>query len=362
MIIGRGIFAADEREPLDRLKQRTYVIVLSVGLVGAASAMLVNELAGINSAFTRAVLLATIAFLALQVWLVCGRRLRVEIAEELIYIGISALVLCVLFYALYLDPSPVLAGISLFSLYFWLPSIYIFIFLIREGKSALLRAGVLYLLILCVSLPHALSTIDSGHPLDGFNALGQLYLSTASSIVVLFFFTKLKGQLRETQTLAQTDALTGIPNRRQIERLLELELERTRRYDLPFSLIFFDLDDFKKLNDSFGHDVGDRALVDVTRLIMPHLRASDQFGRWGGEEFTILTTGTELESAQQLADRLRTAIEDHRFGTDQHLSASFGIATYRPGDDGAALVKRADVALYRAKAQGKNRVEVEAAA
>lgn len=131
---------------------------------------------------------------------------------------------------------------------------------------------------------------------------------------------------------------------------------------MPFSLIFFDLDDFKKLNDSFGHDVGDRALVEVARLIMPHLRASDQFGRWGGEEFTILTTGTELESAQQLADRLRIAIENHRFGMDQHLSASFGIATYRPGDVGTALIKRADVALYRAKAQGKNRVEIETAA
>lgn len=193
MIISRGTFAADEREPLDRLKQRTYVIVLSIGLVGAASAMLVNELADINSAFTRAVLLATIAFLALQVWLVCGGRLRVEIAEELIYIGGSTIVLCVLFYALYLDPSPVLTGVSLLSLYFWLPSIYIFIFLIREGKSALLRAGVLYLLILCVSLPHALYTVGSGDPLEGFNALGQLYLSTASSIVVLFFFTRLKG-------------------------------------------------------------------------------------------------------------------------------------------------------------------------
>ena len=362
MIIGRGTFVPDGRESLDRLKQRTYVIVLSVGLLGAASAMLINELASINSAFTRTILLTAIAFLALQVWLVYGGRLRVEIVEESIYAGISALALCVLFYALYLDPSPVLAEVSLFSLYFWLPSIYIFIFLIREGKSALFRAGVLYLLILCVSLPHALSTIDSGRPLDGFNALGQLYLSTASSIAVLFFFTKLKGQLRETQTLAQTDALTGIPNRRQIERLLELELERTRRYDLPFSLIFFDLDDFKKLNDSFGHDVGDRTLVEVTRLIMPHLRASDQFGRWGGEEFTILTTGTELKSAQQLADRLRTAIGDHHFEMDQHLSASFGIATYRPGDDGTTLIKRADVALYRAKAQGKDRVEIETAA
>lgn len=317
------------------------MIVLSIAVVGASLALLINELAGINSVFTRGILIVTIAFLALQVWLVHSERFRIETIEESLFGGIGAIVLCVLFYALYLQPVPLLAQVSLLSLYFWLPTVYIFLFLTHNSRSALLRSGTLYLLTLCVSLPHALSTLGSRDPFEGFNTLGQLHLSTASSIAVLYFFARLRGRLRETQAhaeqmaaLAQTDALTGISNRRYIERLLQQELERSRRYDQPMSLILFDLDNFKRLNDSFGHDVGDHALVEVARLVEPHLRASDHFGRWGGEEFTVLTTGTTLESAQQLADRIRVAIENHCFGKSapsRRASASRRIAQVTTG-------------------------------
>ena len=335
-------------------------------MVGSTLALLINELTGTISPFTRGIFAITIAFLALQVWLVCSKRLQIEVIDGLLYVFLSAIVVSVLFYALYLPPSPALGQISLVSLYLWFPLIYLFVFLAYDGRTALARSGVLYLLVLSISLPHALATLGSEDPFEGFNSLGQLYISTPSFIVVLFFFTKLKDQLRESQvvveqmeTLARADLLTGIPNRGQIEHLLEQETERARRYNLLVSLIAFDLDNFKRLNDTFGHDTGDVVLVEIVRLVESHLRSSDRFGRWSGDEFTIVIPETSLESAQRLADRLRTAIENHSLGQAWQLSASFGVAGYRLGDSRTSLFKRADVALYRAKERGKNRVEVE---
>ena len=183
---------------------------------------------------------------------------------------------------------------------------------------------------------------------------------------MLYFFSQMKGKLRETQAaadqmtlLAQTDALTNIPNRRAIEALLKQEVQRASRYDVPLSLIVFDLDYFKRLNDSFGHDAGNKVLVEVARAVESCLRGSDRFGRWGGEEFTVVTTETSFASAYQLADRVRKTIEDHEFGREYRLSASFGVAAHRSEDSAATLFKRADIALYRAKELGRNRVEPE---
>ena len=308
----------------------------------------------------------TIALLASQTWLLYSKRVRVVVARESVYVGISAILLSVFIYALYEQPSRLLEQVSLVSLYLWFPFVYLFISMTYEGRGVLVRSGLLYVLTLCVSLPHAVATVGSTDPFEGFQSLGQFYISSASFIAVLYFFSKMKERLRETQAvadqmslLAQTDALTNIPNRRAMEALLEQEVQRASRYELPLSLIIFDLDYFKQLNDTLGHDAGDEVLVKVARMVESCLRGSDRFGRWGGEEFTIVTTETSFDSACQLADRIRKTIEDHEFEKDYRLSASFGVATHCPGDNSAALFKKADVALYRAKALGRNRVEAE---
>ena len=142
------------------------------------------------------------------------------------------------------------------------------------------------MLVLLISLPHALAALDSEDPLEGFNSLGQLYVSTLSLLVIRFFLTKLKDRLGESQVvaeqlevLAQTDALMGVLNRGQIESLIEQEMKRSRRYDLPLSLVAFELDDFMQPNGTFGHDARDGMLVKAARLAQPHLRTRDQFGR-----------------------------------------------------------------------------------
>jgi diguanylate cyclase (GGDEF)-like protein len=176
----------------------------------------------------------------------------------------------------------------------------------------------------------------------------------------------MKDDLRKTELsaermrhLAETDPLTGILNRRGLELELEREVERANRHGNPLCLILFDLDDFKLLNDTHGHDVGDEALIGVAREITPHLRDGDVFARWGGEEFSVLAPDTELEEACVLADRLCSIVAEieGRTTAGWRISASFGTSVHRQHDSGTTLSKRADVALYRAKQLGKNRTE-----
>jgi len=159
------------------------------------------------------------------------------------------------------------------------------------------------------------------------------------------------------QTLATTDALTQIFNRRKFDEMLARETARAGRYAQPFSLILFDIDHFKQLNDRFGHQAGDAALSQLAGRVVPAIRASDIFARWGGEEFVILVPGATAENARLLAEKLRSEIEHGEFAPVGQLTCSFGVAEFRKGDSADDLLRRADQALYRAKQGGRNRVE-----
>lgn len=232
-----------------------------------------------------------------------------------------------------------------------------------------MRCAALFTIVLLVSLPRAMglgATIDRPLLVDA-SLLGQLYLSNVAVIGALLFFGALRDRMLEVsavaermRTLADTDSLTELPNRRRFEHALGEELERARRYDMPLSLVVFDLDDFKRINDTHGHDAGDFALVAVCQTVSPRLRAHDFFGRWGGKEFVVMAPHVPLREGVRLAERIRQDLKSLRLGVSAELSASFGVATARPEDDLVSLVKRADNALYRAKKAGKNRVESEA--
>jgi diguanylate cyclase (GGDEF)-like protein len=349
------------------LKRRIYVVIVFVALFGSVLGLVLNELTGIASPFVRNLLVASSVFLTLMAALIRTGKLGLGAVEELLYLVPAGLLLCVLFYALYLPASPAQAGSALRGFYLWIPAVYVVVFVAHDRAGAFLRSLALYLIVVGVSLPSALSTLGSAGPLEGFNALSldQLYISGLVIIVFLFFVTRLRDRLRESEVaaermkrLAQTDELTGVHNRRHIEYLLESEMDRSRRYDLRLAMVIFDIDDFKALNDAHGHHRGDAVLVEVARLVGDHLRRSDELGRWGGEEFLVVAPETSVGAARELADRLRAVLDDHDFGTASRVSASFGIATLHPADSGTTLVKRADAALYRAKVSGKNRVEL----
>lgn len=163
-------------------------------------------------------------------------------------------------------------------------------------------------------------------------------------------------KLLETQ--ASTDALTGIYNRIKLNKSLAIEIARAKRYNSLLSLIIFDIDHFKNVNDTYGHSAGDDVLKRLTKLVKSNIRETDIFARWGGEEFVILAPGLSTVESVKLADKLRHKIEEFDFEKPPKVTSSFGIASYKDGDVSTILINRADEALYRAKENGRNQVQV----
>jgi diguanylate cyclase (GGDEF)-like protein/hemerythrin-like metal-binding protein len=153
-----------------------------------------------------------------------------------------------------------------------------------------------------------------------------------------------------------TDALTGLYNRKYFQKALKELTNMTRRLERPISIVLFDLDHFKTVNDRFGHDVGDRVLARTARLVKEQIRSTDHAIRWGGEEFVVIALGTPLEGAALLAEYLRSKIEHADFGEAGRLTASFGVAEFQEGETPEAWFKRADEAMYAAKQGGRNQV------
>jgi diguanylate cyclase (GGDEF)-like protein len=162
---------------------------------------------------------------------------------------------------------------------------------------------------------------------------------------------------------ALVDGLTGIANRRGCEDALAHEIARANRMGTPFTLVVADLDDFKMINDVYGHDAGDDVLREFASVFRVTLRESDLAGRWGGEEFVILLPGTDAEGGFQLAERVRAFLRERSFlgrdGAVFGVTASFGIAQLQPGESERQLFAAADRALYQAKRRGKDRVELD---
>ena len=153
------------------------------------------------------------------------------------------------------------------------------------------------------------------------------------------------------------DKLTSIYNRARFEYVLNMWIKNMRHN--PFCLILFDIDDFKKVNDRFGHPAGDQALVATSEVVTASIRDDDFFARWGGEEFVILFGKTGIVRAVELAERLRCAVEANPCGEAGHITVSIGVVQYRRGETLGMLVKRADDKMYEAKQAGKNRVVSE---
>lgn len=170
-----------------------------------------------------------------------------------------------------------------------------------------------------------------------------------------YLLSRVKLLSKQLTYIAYTDSLTHIYNRRHFGSFLEAELSRVKRYGGTCSIIFFDIDHFKKINDTYGHLIGDDVLSSLTNLVNCLNRNSDVFARYGGEEFIILTTETDLAGATTHAEKLRKKIEESQFDHIEKLTCSFGVAEYiKDRDDVSTLIKRADAALYAAKTKGRN--------
>jgi len=167
---------------------------------------------------------------------------------------------------------------------------------------------------------------------------------------------QLSKSLQDVELLAVTDRLTETYNRRKFDEVVVYEHQRAQHGQVPFSLIMFDIDHFKKVNDRFGHSVGDRVLYQLVRLVKSLIRQGDLLIRWGGEEFLILLPATELEESGHFAERIRQKVENESFGEVDSITISLGVAQLCAKDTTDDLIQRVDDALYRAKQGGRNRV------
>jgi len=177
-------------------------------------------------------------------------------------------------------------------------------------------------------------------------------------------FNQMVQQLDESrhqlEIASRTDALTGVNNRRHFSELLEAEIERSRRYSSCLSVMMFDLDHFKRVNDTYGHAAGDEALRTFTRTLQQSgLRKNDFWGRLGGEEFALALPETGIDNALIPAERIRSLLEETSIQHDLvtfRITVSIGISQYQPGDTIESVLGRADQAMYKAKQTGRNKI------
>lgn len=184
--------------------------------------------------------------------------------------------------------------------------------------------------------------VDISELKDTQNSLGEAHAELALKNI-------------ELKVLSTTDKLTQISNRMKLDQVLKEEFKRSKRYKRLLSIIIFDIDDFKHVNDNFGHLAGDEVLKKLADTVKSQIRTNDTIGRWGGEEFLVISPELDHENAKKLAEKIRISIENLNFNHTQ-CTASFGVATMTDEKTISDLIKKSDRALYKAKANGKNQV------
>lgn len=201
--------------------------------------------------------------------------------------------------------------------------------------------------------PAGISEID--RLIQNFNSMGE-ELETRSRALITAEIRQQEATLEKNalRELASTDPLTGLANRRRAEEAFEQEINRSLRYNHPFVVIIADIDYFKHVNDTHGHEIGDTVLKEIANIFSTNIRKGDLVGRWGGEEFIFICTQVSEIDNCSIAENLRLAVESHNFHTVGRMTASFGVTEFRMGDTLATLLSRADEALYQAKKAGRN--------
>jgi diguanylate cyclase (GGDEF)-like protein len=345
----RGIDMLSKLSSLDELKRTTYLwIVPFVVLALTIYNMILPNLTS-HEQFYIYISRIMIAWLVLSwIFLFKKRFLRFTELSNLVLISFSHLVTGYDVIYNYMIPGKEGAfGITIM----WTPLIFISFFLTLRSKSGLIYSLVIYGITLCFSLLN-MGKISSEYvlPLSQFLVANLIY-------IIIFYFAQqmfsVYAELEIAKRSAYIDSLTGIANRHRIDHWLDEKVKDARKQNSPLSILFFDIDHFKKINDTYGHVNGDNVLREITSVVTDNLPEGSLFGRWGGEEFIIICN-LSSKDAFQLAEKLRKSIESHEFQIIGTLTSSFGVASYKLGDSVVSLLERADVALYLSKSSGRN--------
>lgn len=232
---------------------------------------------------------------------------------------------------------------------FWLYPLILFnFFMVSPGKAVLATALVLLTLV-----SHALlvpgSVFESSYQMTSF-----LVTSSVAGLLTFIFAYRTRRQRDQLQILAIQDPLTGARNRRAMNEELKIAVALNRRHGNKFAILVMDLDHFKRINDTFGHQAGDQVLTDFVELIKKSSRKEDRLFRFGGEEFLMLLPNTDKAGLLAAAKHLHNQIAQHLLGPDGPVTMSIGGAILRTGEDWESWLQRADQRLYRAKGAGRN--------
>jgi diguanylate cyclase (GGDEF)-like protein len=340
---------------LQQLKKKMYLFIMPFLIVAMTLGWLLDGIYETHDFVNHTI------FPLLDLWFIIGLGLIIfkekylRIVELVSFCFVSFIYLSWLVDLVLFQPDTTFTNGGLGEFTNWVPLFYIYIALIFDRKKSLITSIFIYLISVFIGLL-AIYKLNAFSNIRAMDTLLQFYFSTATYVLALYFLQHLKEAFIQKEILgkmANTDYLTGLPNRRRLETIIE----DNSKSKTVFSVVLFDIDLFKEINDRYGHDTGDLVLRELTDLLNKNTRETDVLGRWGGEEFLIIANKQDKRQTVQLSERLRRIIEDHSFLKVGSVTASFGIAEYSPGVSREELVKRADIALYHSKEQGRNTVK-----
>ncbi|MFZ5815194.1 MAG: diguanylate cyclase [Bacillota bacterium] len=357
----KGVTPLDRDDRFDGLKRRFFLVMLPIISMGGFADWLMDQTAGSPSRPASLPAILIPLALALLLW---RKRRSLRFVEAATFTWALATLLSLFYGVLFLYKTDLAERFT--SISPWFSVCLIAVFLVFGPRRATWISVGLYLLVLGLGLTYFVKVRTSGADPVLIRPLIHLYLANAAFITFLTYYGRVREQFERTHSLARSmadlahsDPLLGIANRRHMYTIIRQEISLAEDgAGKPSILIMFDLDRFKEVNDTYGHDTGDEVLKTVAAVVTQTLRGSDRFGRWGGDEFVVLARVADISQANMLAQRLRDAVHQRLAERLWRVTISLGVAPYHRGDTVESWVKRADQALYRAKEAGKNRVVV----
>lgn len=350
-----------ELEPGEDIRLRRLVVLSAAGIATFMSCLfwIIGAARGATSTERVIVSVLALVFGSITALVWSGRIRRAEVL--MLTVGGAAL-LERIYSARHLHAAGLLPLTDTYEILIWMPSIFAVTVLLLQRREAML----FNLTLLSAAAFIVRDWLVPGGATIYHSEFSEFLMAEFGVILCLHAFAHLRDRFLDAhrmavdlRVVAETDFLTGIDNRRLTTSHLGREIKRAAREGTSLSVMLFDLDRFKRINDEYGHEEGDRALCRVAALVERAKRDTDFFGRWGGEEFLLVAPDVDSDQCQAAAERLRKLIAEGSEEAGSRVTASFGIATYHFGDDVASLVKRADEALMVAKETGRDRVEVE---
>ena len=335
------------------IKRRAYAVACAVGLLGIAVGFL-----GISDAFRFALYGFLFVFTGITLSMVLNPKISIQRIERFGFSYSIVFVVLRAAYSILSAHNSTTLGAALTEAYSSMAFVALLGYILLETRFALRVSiavvGIIFVLGSIKIVP--LSALQSFK--DLIVVMVKAFTNAVAQVTFAYVLALSKDLLAAEQIRSSTDPLTGAANRWQMYNALETIWQNSKTKKQIFSIILLDIDHFKRINDTHGHNVGDNVLQEVTRVLKKYIGNFGTVGRWGGEEFLVLLPHATLEQARVHAENLRNLLAKHDFKISK-VTASFGAASLLPNESIPELTRRADEALYNAKHSGRNRVEIK---